>query len=403
MSYIIHFFSGAMPRTLADAVTQADNSSEHPRGQNTLFIKLAQALTQRYPCITTIDEDDEETPAVWSDGPLDGKSSRTVYALGLLSDWVDEVQPFVVETATSLGLNVLDHQQGCAYLPGGKVLTQHGDAVGKHLGIPLYGQLNPAMIERTLNDALLPVLMPLGFEASRAMGGLWRTGSYGSQLIRFVPLESTPEMHAFDLELIINLGNIRKVIEYVLQSCPGSEEKYVGTACCPLATACRFYRRASDLAKMSPSIRFEISNLDELRSLAISLRQLFAENLNPLLDEWTTSGNLAYYLYASSHDAWRILGSRLSYSDDGTTLTKSTIAGNLLTTAQCAGEMTAILLGILAKAPNQMIETRITNAYQAIPYRPAAEQAHEKAKLDAMIKFLTENGRYPLPEEKSNG
>ena len=399
MSYVIHLFSGPMPRTLADAVTLSEQSGEHPRGQNPLFIKLAQELTKRYPCIMDIDEDDEETPAVWSDGPLDGKTSSTVYVIGVQTDWVDEVQPFVVETATSLGLNVLDHQQGQAYLPGGKVLKHEGEAVGNHLGTPLYGQLNHSMIERTLNDALLPILMPLGFEASRAMGGLWRTGDYGSQLLRFVAQESSPEKINFDLELIINLGSFRKFIEYILQNCPDSGEKYVGSACCPLATACRFYRRVSDLTEMSPSIHFAISSLDELRRLAIALRQLFAENLNPLLDEWTTSSNLAYYLYASSHDAWRILGSQLSCSDDGTTLTKATISGTLLTTAQCAGECTAVLLGALANVPREMLEGRLNLAYHTIKRQPAAQQAHEKAKLDLVVKLIANAGKYPPDDD----
>lgn len=394
MSYVIHLFSGPLPRTLDDAVQQADNCREHPRGQNTLFIKLAQELTRRYPCIMDIDEDDEETPAVWSDGPLDGKTSATVYVIGVLSQWVDEVQPFVVETATSLGLNVLDHQQGLAYLPGGKVLHAKGEAVGSHLGVPLYGQLNHALVERTLNDALLPLLLPLGFEASRAMGGLWRTGSYGSQLIRYVAQEATPEKVAFDLEVIINLGTLRKIIEFVLEASTEGREKYVGTACCSLATACRFYRLANEMAKMSPNIHFEVANLAELRSLAIALRQLCAQHLNSLLDEWTGIGNLGYYLYAGSHDAYRILGGRVSITADGG-LQSATIGGNLLSTRPCGGEMTALLLGVLAKAPKDMLETRVNLAYQAVERLPAAQQAQEKAKLDRMLKFLGDNDLYP--------
>lgn len=402
MSYVIHLFSGPMPRTLDDAVQQASHPGEHPRGQNALFIKLAQALTKRYPCITEIDEEDEETPSVWTDGPLNGQTSSTVYVLGVVTDWVDEVQPFVVETATSLGLHVLDHQQGLAYLAGGKVLGPQGESVGNHLGVPLYGQLSHAMIERTLNDALLPLLLPLGFEFSRVMGGLWRAGSYGSQWLRYVPLESSPEVQAFDMELILHLGNLSPVFEYVLLSSSEDREKYVGTACCPLATACRFFRLANERAKMSPTIRFEVSNLDELRTLAIALRQLFARHLNQLLDTWTTAGNIAYYLYAGSHDAWRILGSRVSFSDDGY-IHKSTIAGNLLTTAQCSGEMAAILLGTLAKVPYEMLEERITKAYQAVERLPSEQQAQEKAKLDMMLKFLIENGKYPVEEEESQG
>src|SRR5262249_18844694 len=81
------------------------------------FHELIDRLTARYPCFCDL-PDEEIDDGAWSDGPLRNNAEYAMTVLGLASDHVEEVQPFVVETANSLGLIVFDEQQGRIYRPG---------------------------------------------------------------------------------------------------------------------------------------------------------------------------------------------------------------------------------------------------------------------------------------------
>jgi hypothetical protein len=126
MSYVIHIWQTPIPTSVLQADKICDRLQDKEGRQNPRFIELAKRLSQRYPCRSqmTGDEDDEE--GVWLDEPLDGISPNPVLALGIRSDYVMEVMPFVAETANALGLTVYDTQLGECYLPSGQVLTMPG-------------------------------------------------------------------------------------------------------------------------------------------------------------------------------------------------------------------------------------------------------------------------------------
>lgn len=128
MSYVVSVWEQPAgtppPASIEEAVQLVDRLCDGQPGQNPKFILLAQRLTRRYPCITTLDEDEiPQEQWAWSDGPLDGKTDDAVLNLGLTSDMADEVQPFVAVTANALGLNVLDPQGGDVYLADGRVIS----------------------------------------------------------------------------------------------------------------------------------------------------------------------------------------------------------------------------------------------------------------------------------------
>lgn len=87
------------------------------------FVELATRLTRRYPCICSPEARRlPEHRLAWSDGPLDGGADSSVYGIGLNTGMLDDVLPFVLDTALSLGLNVADEQTGRYYLSNRRVL-----------------------------------------------------------------------------------------------------------------------------------------------------------------------------------------------------------------------------------------------------------------------------------------
>ncbi len=81
-----------------------------------VYHELIDLLTARYPCICDL-PDDEVDDGVWSDGPLRNNAGHAMTVLGIVWQRVEEVQPFVVETANGLGLVVFDEQEGRIYRP----------------------------------------------------------------------------------------------------------------------------------------------------------------------------------------------------------------------------------------------------------------------------------------------
>lgn len=391
MSYVLHFWDFPIPQTLADAVRLSGELQAKTRAQNALFLALARRLTARHPCITELDDDDPR--AVWSDGPLDGVSGHAVYSIGIQSERLEEVHPFVVETATSLGLVVLDEQQGEAYLPGGSTLVSERCQVGRHLGLPLAGPLNTQLVERTLVDALLPILASEGFEHNRALGGLWRAEDGCSQLLRFELIEATAEQVVFDISVIFHHSGVKAVIEPLLAAATQGQEKYFATATASLAVFARFYRMPSGLAKMGRPLRFVVTSLDELRTLAIELRGLVADYLRPRLADCTELPPLAYYLHASGHDAFRIVGSLVDFSPEGV-FSSAAIGRHLFDTERCGGAMTGVLLAGLGQVPAAAMQNIVDAAYRRLDALPGEHFVREKTKLDLCLSLLRENDLY---------
>ena len=79
-----------------------------------IFRELDDVLTARYPCICNRVDDD----GVWSDGPLWNDFGNRAAVLGMIWSRVEEVLPFLVRTANSLGLTVFDWGGPTIYRPG---------------------------------------------------------------------------------------------------------------------------------------------------------------------------------------------------------------------------------------------------------------------------------------------
>ncbi len=128
MSYVLQIWESPIPSSVQEAEEISDRLQDLEGPQNPKFIELAKRLTQRYPCITQLtgDEDEGYENGVWSVGPLDGTSNNPIYGLGIATDYLTEVVPFVQATANALGLTAYDPQSGDAHLPNGVVLAMPG-------------------------------------------------------------------------------------------------------------------------------------------------------------------------------------------------------------------------------------------------------------------------------------
>jgi len=83
-----------------------------------VFPELHDTLTARYPCICTLPDETVDADGVWSDGPPWNDFGHRAAALGMTWSRVEEVLPFLVGTANSLGLIVFDWGGPNIYRPG---------------------------------------------------------------------------------------------------------------------------------------------------------------------------------------------------------------------------------------------------------------------------------------------
>jgi len=124
MSYTLHIWDEPIPATLEEADRIASKLRKEPPsgGINQKYAEAAIRLTERYPFYDDPDVAPDEMGEVWSGGPLTPRNGERLWGVGILSQYANEVQPFVVATSNTLGLVVYDFQLGKAYLPGGEVL-----------------------------------------------------------------------------------------------------------------------------------------------------------------------------------------------------------------------------------------------------------------------------------------
>jgi len=127
MSYVLQIWEqplgAAYPRNLEEALAWVSHLHDQSPGQNPKFIEFARRLTERYIDLGAPEADDMDPDQLaWTDGPMDGITNRAVYNIGIATgDLFEEVHPFVVDTARSLGLNVGDDQAGEFHYANGVV------------------------------------------------------------------------------------------------------------------------------------------------------------------------------------------------------------------------------------------------------------------------------------------
>lgn len=202
MSYVLHVWEYPVPRDgEADAVLKALRAHRFPPSPR--FQALGRALTARFPDWG----DDDSVPAVWVDSPMDGNVQGAVWTIGIVSDYLDEAYPFLVETAGRLRLCVHDPQNGDTFLPELTWWPHWGQEHDAALGRRLDG-LDVSLVEDIFAQELAPVLEVGGFH--RVGGRFVRPTEEGWQSVRCALAK--PE--AGPAQLVVYLGvHLRAVID----------------------------------------------------------------------------------------------------------------------------------------------------------------------------------------------
>ena len=117
MSYNVAICIPPVPEEDDVAWQAVDGMIDSPGTPPPVFRHLHDLLTARYPCICTL-PDDKVEEGVWSDGPLWNDFGYRAAVLGVIWSRVEEVLPFLVRTANSLGLVVFDWGGPTIYRPG---------------------------------------------------------------------------------------------------------------------------------------------------------------------------------------------------------------------------------------------------------------------------------------------
>ena len=116
MSYNVAICTPPVPETDDAAWATVDGLIDAKGQKPAVFEELYGLLTSRYPCICTL-PDDRVDEGVWSDGPLWNDFGHRAAVLGIVWARVDEVLPFLIETANGLGLTVFDWGGPTIYRP----------------------------------------------------------------------------------------------------------------------------------------------------------------------------------------------------------------------------------------------------------------------------------------------
>lgn len=116
MSYTFAICTKRLPSDPAAAMREFETLVDQPEPNSAVFEELIDRLTARYPCICDL-SDDEVDNGVWCSGPLRQGQYTVATVFGLVFSRVEEVMPFVIETATGLGFTVLDWQTGKVHEP----------------------------------------------------------------------------------------------------------------------------------------------------------------------------------------------------------------------------------------------------------------------------------------------
>jgi hypothetical protein len=118
MSYDVAIVATDIVSADADAWLRLDALIEQQGDAPLQFQRLHDRIVARYPCLSMLSDEAAED-CVWSSGPLWSGFSPVAAVLSIRHPRADEVVPFVVETARSLGLSVFDWTTRHIHRPDG--------------------------------------------------------------------------------------------------------------------------------------------------------------------------------------------------------------------------------------------------------------------------------------------
>lgn len=266
MSFIIQIIDAALPsdaqqrNNLIDQLVE--NEAHHRVGPGEALGTLYQQLVQKYPCISTFD-DDELDECVWGDGPLIHNFGQKIAALNINRN-EEKVMADILRFAGLLNLKVVDPQSDVVYFPNSVEAAEFIAAIETQAAEE---QLTKARVLNNLVEALTPILTPLGFVWSRKELRFNRDVSYGRQYFRIgLEKKSYGEIYIY--------FNFRLSIDAVIKLLG----KVTGEDCSKssLPFFVRFF--TGDYRE------FRAENEVELEAVVTDIKSLTSEKIVPFLD-----------------------------------------------------------------------------------------------------------------------
>jgi len=206
MSYDLRIWEqpagAASPATLEDAGRTVLALEGQRTGVNPKFVALGRKMSERFSTASAGASRRED--AVWMSDPAAEAQAldAAVWVVSIPSENRVPVTFFVVETATSLGLSVLDDQLGMAFLPGGKVLPEEKSHLWNGLRQEMARNSEPRVTKADMRKALATFLresvVKHGFQLDRTIDradvGFARSTPAGRQTIEMTLNGAVPEL-----------------------------------------------------------------------------------------------------------------------------------------------------------------------------------------------------------------
>ncbi|WMW80625.1 hypothetical protein RF679_18590 [Undibacterium cyanobacteriorum] len=269
MSFIIQIIDAALPsdaqqrNNLIDQLIEVE--AHHRVGPGEALGTLYQQLVQKYPCISTFD-DDELDECVWGDGPLIHNFGQKIAALNINRN-EEKVMADILTFAAPLNLKVVDPQSDVVYFPDSVEAAEFIAAIETQAAEE---QLTKARVLTNLVEALTPILTPLGFVWSKKELRFNRDVSYGRQYFRIgLEKKSYGEIYIyFNFRLSID-AVIKLLGEVTGEDCSKSS----------LPFFVRFF--TGDYRE------FRAENEVELEAVVTDIKSLTSEKIVPFLNKLT--------------------------------------------------------------------------------------------------------------------
>lgn len=123
MSYTVELILNSLPQNSQKAWGEIERLREayYEDGQkpHNSYREFLKSIQTSYPCLCSYADNDpsvEESP--WADGPLINNFNHTMGMLAIVFSKVNEVLPFIIETAKRFNITVADAQTGEIYRNG---------------------------------------------------------------------------------------------------------------------------------------------------------------------------------------------------------------------------------------------------------------------------------------------
>ena len=120
MSYTFAISRKTLPESVLNPCEWINSEVElaHSEDQNPHdeFLRLHNTLTDKYPCMCDMDEDDIDE-CVWSDGPLINNFSKDIAVLGMTNSAASEFGGDIYDMILENGFWIFDYQSSSIYQP----------------------------------------------------------------------------------------------------------------------------------------------------------------------------------------------------------------------------------------------------------------------------------------------